>query len=201
MACAGTLGAFGARPRPGRPVLKVARESPADRLRGVVSPGRGYDFSGFRMSALVCAYEDASSTDIPLMNRHHVTGLQLPSGRLILAMACQWKINPTQPVLSQIDKGRENQRLKSEKQIIQPATALLRSLRRSCLRNLAGDPRRCRASLAAVSVANASNAQDVGTFTHSVPLRCWGRRRSPVSEELRLRLGEDRQSCKVPFRS
>jgi hypothetical protein len=24
------------------------------------------------------------------------------------------------------------------------------------------------------------------------------RRRSPVSEELRLRLGEDRQSCKVP---
>jgi hypothetical protein len=51
----------------------------------------------------------------------------------ILAMARQWKINPTQPVLSQIDKGRENQRLKSEKQIIKPTIVLLRSLRRSCL--------------------------------------------------------------------
>jgi hypothetical protein len=52
----------------------------------------------------------------------------------LLAIACQWKINPTQPVLSQIDKGRENHRLKSEKQFIQQATALLRSLTRSCLR-------------------------------------------------------------------
>jgi hypothetical protein len=52
----------------------------------------------------------------------------------VLAMACQWKINPTQPVLSQIDKGRENQRLKSEKQIIKRASTLLRSFRHSCLR-------------------------------------------------------------------
>ena len=31
-------------------------------------------------------------------------------------MACQLEMIPTQPVVSQIDKGRENQRLRSEKQ-------------------------------------------------------------------------------------
>jgi hypothetical protein len=38
-------------------------------------------------------------------------------------MARQWKIKPTQPVVSQIDKGRENQRNKSEKQFIMRAAS------------------------------------------------------------------------------
>ena len=35
-----------------------------------------------------------------------------------LAKARQWKINPTQPVLSQIDRSRENQRQKSVQQVV-----------------------------------------------------------------------------------
>lgn len=43
-------------------------------------------------------------------------------------MACQQKIKPTQPMLSQIDRGRENQRQKSEKQFIIRLPAPLRNL-------------------------------------------------------------------------
>jgi hypothetical protein len=50
----------------------------------------------------------------------------------VFEMACQWKIKPTRPVVSQIDRGRENQRLKSVKQIIIFATKLLRSSCRGC---------------------------------------------------------------------
>jgi len=37
-------------------------------------------------------------------------------------MACQWKIKLTHPIMSQIDIGRENQRLKSVIQIFISAT-------------------------------------------------------------------------------
>ena len=50
----------------------------------------------------------------------------------IFEIACQWKIKPTQPVVSQIDRGRENQRLKSVKQSIILPIAPLRSLSRNC---------------------------------------------------------------------
>src|SRR5579871_4896907 len=60
--------------------------------------------------------------------------------QFLLAMACQLEINPIQPVVSQIDKGRENQRLKSEKQC-KPETALELSLWRTCFQRTTTDPR------------------------------------------------------------
>lgn len=52
----------------------------------------------------------------------------------IFEIACQWKTRPIQPLLSQIDRGRENQRLKSVIQAVILATAMPLSLGGNCFR-------------------------------------------------------------------
>ena len=66
----------------------------------------------------------------PLCTTNSCLRVSFSSRQAAPGRACQWRNNPIQPVLSQMDKGRENQRLRQENQSIKRPRNVAPALRR-----------------------------------------------------------------------